>query len=88
MSRKYSIGRARKLGSLIRTKHVDALAAGDDGPLVEQLEGVSRANRILHEDDLLPFSVLVDKLGIVFEAAQRGRRKGTKGIDEYNVKGA
>ena len=60
----------------------------DDGPLVEQLEGVSRASLILDEDDLLPPGVLVDKLGGVFEAAQHGRREGTKGIDKYYLKGA
>ena len=67
---------------------MDALAAGDEGPFLEQLEGVSRARLILDEGDLFILGVLVDKLGGVFEAVQRGRRKGTKGIDEYDLKGA
>ena len=58
------------------------------GTLVEQFEGVSRASLILHEDDLLQLGVLVDKLGGVLEAAQCGRREGTKCIDEYDLKGA
>ena len=60
---------------------------GDDGPLIEQLEGVSRASLILHEDDVLLLGVLVDKRGGVFEAAQRGRREGTNGINKYDPKG-
>ena len=64
------------LRALVTAGVVDALTGGNDGPFVEQREGVYRAGLVLHEYYFFPLGLLINELGGVLETAQRWRREG------------
>ena len=78
----------RKLRALVTAEAVDALTGGNDGPFVEQREGVYRAGLVLHEYYLFPLGLLINELGGVLETAQRWRREGAEGVDGNVLEGA
>ena len=80
----------RKLRALVTAEAVDALTGGNDGPFVEQREGVYRAGLALHEyyEYLFPLGLLINEFGGVLETAQRWRREGAEGVDGNVLKGA
>ena len=71
----------RKLRALVTAEAVDALTGGNDGPFVEQREGVYRTGLVLHEYYLFRLGLLINELGGVLETAQRWRREGAEGVD-------
>ena len=76
-----------KLRSLVTAEALDALTGGNDGPFVEQREGVYRASLILHAYYIFPLGLLIDELGGVLETAQRWRQQGAEGVDGKRWKG-
>ena len=77
----------RKPRTLVTAEAVDALTGGNDGPFVEQREGVYRTGLVLHEYYLFPLSLLINELGGVLETAQRWRREGPRVSTETCWKG-